>query len=70
MIKVGDKKESRTASVNINWVSLQVLWNAFLKFVTESAFSKTSGLSSKQHRQQDSAGLLQETEHTSTHSKN
>ena len=43
---VVEKKKSRTTSVNVNRVSLQILWNVFLKSVTDSAFSKTRGLSS------------------------
>ena len=38
---VVEKKKSRTTSVNVNRVSLQILWNVFLKSVTDSAFSKT-----------------------------
>lgn len=37
-------KSSRTASVPFMRVSLQVAWNIFLNSVTESAFSKVSGL--------------------------
>ena len=38
--------------------------------MTESAFTKTSALSYKEHRQQVSADLLQGSEHTLTHFKN
>lgn len=57
VFKVGDKKDSRTISVNVNWVPL------FLKSVTELAFSKVPGLFCKYHREQVSTGSLQGSEH-------
>ena len=59
MLKVCDKKESSTVLLNAFWIYFQTPWNIFLKSVTESAFSKTSGLSTKQLSQQVSEGLLQ-----------
>ena len=64
MLKVGDKKESSTVLANAFWAYFQAPWNIFLKSVTESPFSKTSGLSTKQLSQQVSEGLLQGYEHT------
>lgn len=39
IIKVGDKRHTRTASVNTIQVSSSLAWNMFLKPVKESLFS-------------------------------
>ena len=70
LLKVKDKKDSRTVSVNVNRESLQLTSNKLSKSVKESAFSKASGLSCKQHGQQVPAGLLHGSEHILTQFKN
>ena len=44
MFKEGNKKDTRTASVNVIPVSLYLAWSILLKFVMESVFGKILGL--------------------------
>ena len=44
MFKVDSKRDTRPASINVIRVSLLLVWNIVLKYLTESDFSKISGL--------------------------